>query len=51
MEISYRVPELLVNNLVAGACFGIIDKQLGGELVKRWVLPRNGRRSVRKSSA
>ena len=34
-----------IGGLVAGACLEAIHNALSGLLVRRWVLPRNGRRS------
>jgi len=33
--------------MVAGACFEAIHNALGAWLVRRWLLPKNGRRPVR----
>jgi hypothetical protein len=33
--------------MVAGACFETIHNALGAWLVRRWLLPKNGRRPVR----
>jgi hypothetical protein len=47
VDISYRLPESVMNGLVAGACFEAIHSALGAWLVRRWLLPKNGRRLVR----
>ena len=47
VSITYRVPEPVVNELVAGACYEIIQDVMGERLVARWLLPRDGRRQPR----
>ena len=46
LEVSmrYRLPESVMNALVAGAYFAAIHNALGSRLVQRWSLPKNGRR-------
>jgi hypothetical protein len=44
VKINYRVPESVMNGLVAGACFVAIHNALGALLERRWSLPKNGRR-------
>src|SRR5207245_11336168 len=46
VSISYCLPESVMNELVAGACFEAIHNALGAWLVRRWLLPKNGRRPV-----
>ena len=38
-------PESVMNGLVAGACFAVIHNALGALMVRRWSLPKNGRRT------
>jgi hypothetical protein len=47
VSISYRLPEAIMNGLVAGACFEPIHNALAARLIRRWVLPKNGRRPNR----
>jgi hypothetical protein len=44
--IFQKVRKLLIL-LVAGACFEAIHNALAAWLVRRWVLPKNGRRTNR----
>jgi len=44
VDITYKVPEPFVNNLVAGACYVIIHKTLKEALAWWWLLPRKSRR-------
>ena len=44
VSISYRPPEAVGNGLAAGAYFVAIHNALGALLVRRWSLPKNGRR-------
>ncbi|GEM_PF-2706647 len=44
VEITYRIPEPIMNGVVAGACYGAIHNALAAWLVRRWALPRRGKR-------
>ena len=45
MEISYRLPEPVMNGVVAGAGFAPIHEKLSEWSVERWPLPTKGRRN------
>jgi hypothetical protein len=49
MEVGVTLwnPRNLLKELVAGAYFAAIHNALGGLLVRRWSLPKNGRRPHR----
>ena len=45
VEIRYKIPEPVVDGMGAGAWCAAIHNALAAYLVRRWVLPRKGRRS------
>jgi len=47
VKISYRLPETVVKGVVAGACYVAIHNALAAHFLRRWLLPRNGRRPNR----
>ena len=44
VEMSYRIPEPVVNSVVAGAGFAAMHNALAALLARRWRLPLQGRR-------
>ena len=42
VEITYRIPEPVMNGVVAGKCYVAIHNALASVLVRRWQLPRQG---------
>ena len=46
VEVTYRIPEPIVNSVVAGACYVAMHNALAAVLVRRWRLPLNGRRAT-----
>src|SRR5215471_17230987 len=43
LHVRFRVDRFCVCRLVAGACYVAFHNPLSAHLVRRWLLPRNGR--------
>jgi hypothetical protein len=50
VKISYRLPDFVMKGVVAGACNVAIHNALASHFMRRWFLPRNGRRLAQRMS-
>jgi hypothetical protein len=51
VETRYKLPEPVVNGVVARACYAAIHDAFSAHLVRRWRLPTKGRRRPRQVCA